>query len=95
MNSAAVNTKSFYLTTPIYYVNDSPHIGTAYTTVAGDVLTRWHRQKGDSVWFLWGAILLHYDEEKVATNFKNILLGTFWLFLLSIGHKQCILHKVQ
>lgn len=47
-------TKTFYLTTPIYYVNDAPHIGHAYTTVAGDVLTRWHRQKGESVWFLTG-----------------------------------------
>lgn len=46
--------KTFYLTTPIYYVNDAPHIGHAYTTVAGDVLTRWHRQKGESVWFLTG-----------------------------------------
>lgn len=46
--------KSFYLTTPIYYVNDAPHIGHAYTTVAGDVLTRWHRQKGEAVWFLTG-----------------------------------------
>ena len=45
---------SFYLTTPIYYVNDAPHIGHAYTTVAGDVLTRWHRQRGESVWFLTG-----------------------------------------
>ncbi len=46
--------KTFYVTTPIYYVNDVPHIGHAYTTVAGDVLTRWHRQKGESVWFLTG-----------------------------------------
>ena len=46
--------RTFYLTTPIYYVNDAPHIGHAYTTVAGDVLTRWHRQKGESVWFLTG-----------------------------------------
>lgn len=46
--------KSFYLTTPIYYVNDAPHIGHAYTTIAGDLLTRWHRQKGESVWFLTG-----------------------------------------
>jgi methionyl-tRNA synthetase len=45
---------SFYLTTPIYYVNDAPHIGHAYTTVAGDVLTRWHRAKGENVWFLTG-----------------------------------------
>jgi len=48
------NGKSFYLTTPIYYVNDAPHIGHAYTTVAGDVLTRWHRQRGEGVWFLTG-----------------------------------------
>ena len=39
--------KAYYVTTPIYYVNDAPHIGHAYTTVAGDVLTRWHRQRGE------------------------------------------------
>ena len=41
----------FYVTTPIYYVNDVPHIGHAYTTVAGDVLTRWHRLLGDEVFY--------------------------------------------
>jgi methionyl-tRNA synthetase len=46
--------KAYYVTTPIYYVNDAPHIGHAYTTVAGDVLTRWHRQRGERVWFLTG-----------------------------------------
>ena len=46
--------KAFYLTTPIYYVNDAPHIGHAYTTVAGDVMTRWHRMAGEDVWFLTG-----------------------------------------
>jgi methionyl-tRNA synthetase len=46
--------KAFYVTTPIYYVNDAPHIGHAYTTVAGDVLTRWHRQRGDRTWYLTG-----------------------------------------
>ena len=50
----SAESKSFYLTTPIYYVNDAPHIGHAYTTVAGDVLTRWHRQRGEPVWFLTG-----------------------------------------
>lgn len=44
----------FYLTTPIYYVNDVPHIGHAYTTVAADVLARHHRLKGDDVFFLTG-----------------------------------------
>ena len=46
--------KAFYVATPIYYVNDAPHIGHAYTTVAGDVLTRWHRQRGERVHFLTG-----------------------------------------
>jgi methionyl-tRNA synthetase len=44
----------FYLTTPIYYVNDAPHIGHAYTTVAGDAICRWHRLLGDDVFFLTG-----------------------------------------
>src|SRR3989338_5937765 len=44
----------FYITTPIYYVNDRPHIGHAYTTVAADVLARYHRLRGDEVFFLTG-----------------------------------------
>ena len=47
-------TKAYYVSTPIYYVNDAPHLGHAYTTVAGDVLTRWHRQRGEKVWYLTG-----------------------------------------
>ena len=46
--------KSFYVTTPIYYVNDTPHIGHAYTTVAADVLARYKRLKGFKVFFLTG-----------------------------------------
>jgi methionyl-tRNA synthetase len=53
VNSGSAS-KTFYVTTPIYYVNDAPHIGHAYTTVAGDVLSRWHRQRGEDVWFLTG-----------------------------------------
>ncbi len=45
---------SFYITTPIFYVNDVPHIGHAYTEVAADVLARWHRQAGDDTWMLTG-----------------------------------------
>ena len=44
----------FYVTTPIYYVNDVPHIGHAYTTVAADVAARFHRLKGLEVRFLTG-----------------------------------------
>jgi methionyl-tRNA synthetase len=49
-----IRSKAYYVTTPIYYVSAPPHIGNAYTTVAGDVLTRWHRQRGEDVWFLTG-----------------------------------------
>jgi methionyl-tRNA synthetase len=46
--------KSFYITTPIYYVNDKPHIGHAYTTILADVLARFYRRKGYSTYFLTG-----------------------------------------
>ena len=44
----------FFVTTPIYYVNDAPHIGHAYTTILADVLSRYHRATGDDVFFLTG-----------------------------------------
>jgi methionyl-tRNA synthetase len=45
---------TFYITTPIYYVNDVPHIGHAYTTIAADVLARYWRLRGRDVFFLTG-----------------------------------------
>jgi methionyl-tRNA synthetase len=45
---------TFYVTTPIYYVNATPHLGHAYTTIVADALARWHRLIGDRVWFLTG-----------------------------------------
>ena len=45
---------SFYITTPIYYVNAAPHLGHAYTTIAADVMARHHRQRGEEVFFLTG-----------------------------------------
>ncbi|HLI14463.1 MAG TPA: methionine--tRNA ligase [Acidimicrobiales bacterium] len=44
----------YFQTTPIYYVNDRPHLGTAYTMVVADALARWHRLVGDEVFFLTG-----------------------------------------
>jgi len=44
----------FYITTPIYYVNDEPHLGHAYTTILADTLARYHRLFGDEVFFLTG-----------------------------------------
>ncbi len=60
--------KKFYITTPIYYVNDKPHLGHAYTTIAADILARWHRMKGERVFFLTGT-----DEhgEKVAKSARE------------------------
>ncbi len=45
---------SFYVTTPIFYINDVPHIGHAYSEVAADFLARWHRAVGDDTWSLTG-----------------------------------------
>jgi methionyl-tRNA synthetase len=61
--------KKFYITTPIYYVNDKPHIGHAYTTIIADILARWHRIKGEKVFFLTGT-----DEhgEKVEKAAKDV-----------------------
>lgn len=62
----------FYVTTPIYYVNDAPHIGHAYTTVAADAIARWRRLKGHRVHFLTGTdehgrkVLLAADKRGVS-----------------------------
>ena len=49
-----MNNRVFYITTPIYYVNDDPHIGHAYTTILADVLSRYHRNAGEETLFLTG-----------------------------------------
>ena len=48
------SSSSFFIATPIFYVNDVPHIGHAYTEVAADVLARWNRQSGKDTWSLTG-----------------------------------------
>ncbi len=59
----------FYVTTPIYYVNDAPHVGHAYPTVIADALARWHRLNGDDTYFLTGT-----DEHglKVAQSAEDV-----------------------
>jgi methionyl-tRNA synthetase len=49
-----MGSETFYLTTPIYYINDVPHLGHAYTTVAADFISRYRRLEGRSVFFLTG-----------------------------------------
>lgn len=44
----------FYVTTPIYYINDVPHLGTAYTTILADVISRYHRLRAQDTWALTG-----------------------------------------
>src|SRR5690554_1331995 len=50
----ALSRGNFYATTPIFYVNAAPHMGHAYTTILVDVVTRFHRLKGDDTFFLTG-----------------------------------------
>ncbi len=54
MREHAEHSGRFYITTPIYYVNDKPHIGHAYTTIVADTLARWRRSQGMDVAFLTG-----------------------------------------
>jgi methionyl-tRNA synthetase len=63
----------FYITTPIYYVSGRPHLGSAYTTIAADVLARYHRLRGETVVFATGT-----DEhgEKVARQAREAGLST-------------------
>ncbi|MDX1779206.1 MAG: class I tRNA ligase family protein, partial [Thermodesulfobacteriota bacterium] len=63
--------ENFLVTTPIYYVNDIPHIGHAYTTIAADVLARYHRMAGYKVFFLTGTDE-HGQKVQEAAQEKNI-----------------------
>ena len=58
----------YYVTTPIYYVNDAPHIGHAYTTLACDVLARFMRLDGRDVRFLTGTDEHGQKVEKAAAE---------------------------
>lgn len=60
--------KTFYITTPIYYVNDVPHIGHTYTTIIADVLNRFQKLSGNKVFFLTGTDEHGQKVEKAATE---------------------------
>ncbi len=70
-NEQTSNKPPFYITTPIYYVNDYPHIGHAYTTIAADVLARYKRLKGYNAFFLTGTDE-HGQKIQKAAEAKNI-----------------------
>ena len=63
--------QNYYVSTPIYYVNDEPHIGHAYTTIAADVLARYHRMAGCNVLFLTG-VDEHGQKVEQAAGLKGI-----------------------
>ncbi len=69
--------KTFYVTTPIYYVNGDPHLGSAYTTIIADVLARWNRLQGKKVFFLTGTDehgqKIQESAEKAGKNPKNFV----------------------
>ena len=92
--------KSFYITTPIYYVNASPHIGHAYTTIVADVLARYHRMAGEKTFFVTGTDE-HGDKiaeaaqkagvtpqeyaDKISAQFRDLVPETF--------HYQRLFHQ--
>ena len=61
---------NFYITTPIYYVNDRPHIGHAYTSIACDILARYYKLKNFDVYFLSGTDEHGQKVEKASTESK-------------------------
>ena len=63
-------TNTFYVTTPIYYVNDKPHLGHVYTTMVADVVARYHRLHGDDTFFLTGV-----DEHAAKVSDKAAEMG--------------------
>ncbi len=77
------------MTTPIFYVNDAPHIGHAYTEVAADVLARWHRQRGEDSFLLTGTdehgekvLRTAAANKKSAQEWTDKLVHDSWLPLL-------------
>ncbi len=63
--------QKFYITTPLYYVNDKPHIGHAFATVTADIMARWHRLNGEKVFFLTGTDE-HGEKNQKAADAKGM-----------------------
>ena len=87
----ATPAKAFYITTPIYYVTAAPSIGNAYTTVAADMIARWHRQRQEPTWFLTGTdehgqkVLTAAEEHGVSPReWTDRLVATEWEPVLAV-----------
>ena len=81
-----MNNNSFFVTTPIYYVNDSPHIGHAYTSIACDVIARFNRLNGKKTMFLTGTDEHGLKIEQAAKK-KNMDTKKF-VDQMSLGFKE-------
>lgn len=79
-------TKAFYVTTPIYYVNDLPHIGTAYTTVVADAIARFRRLQGRNVVFATGTD--EHAEKVVAAAERQGMTPRQWTDKLADGYRE-------
>lgn len=88
-----VSEKTFYATTPIFYVNDAPHIGHAYTEVAADVLTRWHRQRGQDAYLLTGTD--EHGEKVLRTAIANQTEAQEWTDKLVNGSWLPLLETID
>ncbi len=89
--STGPDAQVFYISTPIYYVTAAPSIGSAYTTVAADMLNRWHQQRGEQTFFLTGTDehgqkVLQAAEENGATpqEWTDRLVATEWQPVLDV-----------
>jgi methionyl-tRNA synthetase len=90
---------SFYITTPIYYVNGAPHIGHAYTTIVADALARYHRQAGEEVFLLTGTdehgLKIQREAEKQSITPQQLVDTNSAMFqklfgMLDISHDRFI-----
>ena len=77
---------NFYITTPIYYVNDRPHIGHAYTSIACDILARYYKLKNFNVYFLSGT-----DEH--GQKLKKLLQNQRWILKILLIKCQYLLEN--
>tara|TARA_B100000686_G_scaffold294042_1_gene323987 strand:- start:139 stop:468 length:330 start_codon:yes stop_codon:yes gene_type:complete len=91
-----------YVTTPIFYVNDLPHIGHAYTTIICDTITKYHKLKGYDVLFTTGTDEHGMKVEKAATlkkkNLRNLLikfLRISKIYLKNFSYQLPILLELQ
>jgi len=86
----------YFITTPIYYVKDAPHVGHAYATVNADALARWHRLVGDDVFFLTGTdehgqkVARAAEEHGVTPTEWTDRLAPRFPVALSAGGQSCV-----